>query len=177
MDKLGQDTKNKLHFWWLIAVIVCIIATYSYMKAKAADNYKTILRIASQNCNLEIVKFSVKNLLDIGTHMPKLTALHYAAEGGCLEIVRFLIDEGVNVNITNKYGSTALHNAAYYGDLRIIKFLLEKGANPNIINDDRKKPRNVAVLRSRHNKDKPYDQIIKLLAEAEDRYESTKSNH
>ncbi|CCE76888.1 hypothetical protein WALBB_100010 [Wolbachia pipientis wAlbB] len=38
--------------------------------------------------------------------------------------------------------------------------MLEKGANPNIINDDGKKPRNVAVLRSRHNKDKPYDQIF-----------------
>ncbi len=51
------------------------------MKSKAADNYKTILRIASQNCNLETVKFSVKNLLDTDTHMPKLTELHYAAEG------------------------------------------------------------------------------------------------
>ncbi|OCA06233.1 putative ankyrin domain protein ank12 [Wolbachia endosymbiont of Trichogramma pretiosum] len=37
--------------------------------------------------------------------------------------------------------------------------MLEKGANPNVINDD-KKTRNVAVLRSRHNKDKPYDQIF-----------------
>ncbi|OCA06234.1 putative ankyrin domain protein ank12 [Wolbachia endosymbiont of Trichogramma pretiosum] len=66
MDKLSQDTKNKLRFWWLITVIVCIIVT---------------LRIASQNCDLEIVKFSVKNLLDTDTHMPKLTALHHAAEG------------------------------------------------------------------------------------------------
>ncbi|MFP3026034.1 MAG: ankyrin repeat domain-containing protein, partial [Wolbachia sp.] len=32
-------------------------------------------------------------------------------------------------------------------------------------------------LRSRHNKDKPYREIIKLLAKAEDQYESTKSNH
>nr|WP_245801441.1 ankyrin repeat domain-containing protein [Wolbachia endosymbiont of Culex molestus] len=48
------------------------------------------------------------------------------------------MDEGVNVNIINKYVSTALHNVAYYSDLRIIKFLLEKGANPNIINDDGK---------------------------------------
>ncbi|WP_341814274.1 ankyrin repeat domain-containing protein [Wolbachia endosymbiont (group A) of Machimus atricapillus] len=81
--------------------------------------------------------------------------------------------KGVNVNITNKYGSTALHNAAYYGNLRIIKFLLEKDANSNIINGDEKTRNVVAVLR--HNKDKPYDQIIKLIAEAEDRYESTKN--
>ncbi len=106
--------------------------------------------------------------------MPMLTALHYAAEGGCLEVVKFLIDEGINVNIINGYGSIALHNAAYRGDLEIIRFLLEKGANPTIRNKDGKNPRDVAVLRSRHNKDKPYREIIKLLAEAEDQNKSEK---
>ncbi|KAB2978033.1 MULTISPECIES: ankyrin repeat domain-containing protein [Wolbachia] len=177
MDKLGQDTKNKLHFWWLIAVIVCIIATYSYMKAKAADNYKTILRIASQNCNLETVKFLVENLLDINVQIPKLTALHYAAEEGCAEVVKFLVEKGVDINATKYERWTPLHAATYEGKLEIIRFLLDKGSDPTIRDTDGKTPRKIAVLRSRHNKDKPYDEIIKLLAEAEDRYESTKSNH
>ncbi|WMT84897.1 ankyrin repeat domain-containing protein [Wolbachia endosymbiont of Listronotus oregonensis] len=177
MDKLGQDTKNKLHFWWLITVIVCIIATYSYMKAKAADNYKTILHIASQNCNLETVKFLVENLLDINVQIPKLTALHYAAEEGCAEVVKFLVEKGVDINATKYERWTPLHAATYEGKLEIIRFLLDKGSDPTIRDTDGKTPRKIAVLRSRHNKDKPYDEIIKLLAEAEDRYESTKSNH
>ncbi|AGJ99849.1 MULTISPECIES: ankyrin repeat domain-containing protein [unclassified Wolbachia] len=177
MDKLGQDTKNKLHFWWLITLIVCIIATYSYMKAKAADNYKTILRIASQNCNLETVKFLVENLLDINVQIPKLTALHYAAEEGCAEVVKFLVEKGVDINATKYERWTPLHAATYEGKLEIIRFLLDKGSDPTIRDTDGKTPRKIAVLRSRHNKDKPYDEIIKLLAEAEDRYESTKSNH
>ncbi|NGZ20105.1 MULTISPECIES: ankyrin repeat domain-containing protein [unclassified Wolbachia] len=177
MDKLGQDTKNKLHFWWLITVIVCIIATYSYMKARAADNYKTMLRIASQNCNLETVKFLVENLLDINVQIPKLTALHYAAEEGCAEVVKFLVEKGVDINATKYERWTPLHAATYEGKLEIIRFLLDKGSDPTIRDTDGKTPRKIAVLRSRHNKDKPYDEIIKLLAEAEDRYESTKSNH
>lgn len=58
-----------------------------------------------------------------------------------------------------------------------MRFLLDKGSDPTIRDTDGKTPRKFAVLRSRHNKDKPYNEIIKLLAEAEDRYESTKSNH
>ncbi|WP_237398557.1 ankyrin repeat domain-containing protein [Wolbachia endosymbiont of Diaphorina citri] len=137
-----------------------------------------LLRIASENCNLDVVKFSVKNLLSINTQIPRLTALHCAAEGKCLKLVKFLVNEGVNINDTGRYkGWTVLHSAAYGGNLEIVKFLLERGANPNTRDTDGKNPRDVAVIESRRNKDKPYDQIIKLLAEAEDRYESTKSNH
>jgi ankyrin repeat protein len=101
-------------------------------------------------------------------------ALHYASGGGCLKVVRFFINGGININIINTYGSTALHSASYEGDLEIMKFLLEKVANPTIRNKDGKNPRDVAVLRSRHNKDKPYREIIKLLAKAEDQYKSEK---
>ncbi|BET28505.1 hypothetical protein wCauATS_07070 [Wolbachia pipientis] len=147
------------------------------MKAKAIDNYKTILRTASQHCNLEVVKFSVESLLDINTQIPELTALHYAAEEGCSEVITFLVKKGIDINATKYERWTPLHAATYEGKLEIIRLLLEKGANPNIRDTDGKNPRDVAVLRSRHNKDKPYREIIKLLAKAEDQYESTKSNH
>lgn len=68
---MNRDLRNKLHFWWFIVTVVCIIITYCYMKAKATDNYKTILQIASENCNLEIVKFSVENLLDTSIQINK----------------------------------------------------------------------------------------------------------
>jgi ankyrin repeat protein len=147
------------------------------MKAKATDNYKTILRIASKNCSLEVVKSSANNLLDINTQIPELTALHYASGAGCLEVVKFLIEKGADINTAKYERWTALHSAAYRGNLETIRFLLDKGVDPTIRDTDGKTPRKVAVLRSRHNKDKPYDEIIKLLAKAEDQYESTKSNH
>ena len=172
MTKLEQNARNKLHFWWFTTVIVCVIITYCYINTKATDNYKTILRTASQNCNLEVVKFSIENLLDVNEQIPKLTALHYAAEEGCLEIIKFLAEKGADINTTKYERWTALHAATYEGKLEIIRFLLEKGANPNIRDTDGKTPRKLAVLRSRHNKDKPYDEIIKLLSKAEDKFQA-----
>lgn len=153
-------------------MIICVVITYCYMKAKATDNYKTILRIASKNCSLEVVTFSANNLLDINTQVPELTALHHASGAGCLEVVKFLIEEGADINTAKYEKWTALHAASYKGNLEIIKLLLEKGANPNIRDTDGKNPRDVAVLVSRHNKDKPYDEIIHLLYNAEKKHES-----
>ncbi|WP_408067945.1 ankyrin repeat domain-containing protein [Wolbachia pipientis] len=173
MNKLKCNEKDKLHFVWFILLIVCVVITYCYQKSKATDNYKRVLQIASENCNLDVVKFSVKNLLSINTQVPRLTALHCAAEGKCLELVKFLVNEGVDINDTGRYkGWTVLHSAALGGNLEIVKFLLERGANPNIRDTDGKNPRDVAVIESRHNKDKPYREIIKLLANAEEQHKS-----
>ncbi|WP_353272118.1 ankyrin repeat domain-containing protein [Wolbachia endosymbiont (group B) of Apomyelois bistriatella] len=173
MNKLKCNEKDKLHFVWFILLIVCVVITYCYQKSKATDNYKRVLQIASENCNLDVVKFSVKNLLSINTQIPRLTALHCAAEGKCLELVKFLVNEGVDINDTGRYkGWTVLHSAAYGGNLEIVKFLLERGANPNTRDTDGKNPRDVAVIESRHNKDKPYREIIKLLANAEEQHKS-----
>ncbi|OJH31428.1 Ankyrin repeats (3 copies) [Wolbachia endosymbiont of Armadillidium vulgare] len=177
---MNRDSRNKLHFRWCITMIICVVITYCYMKAKATDNYKTILQIASENCNLEIVKFSVENLLDTNVQINKLTALHHASDSGCLKIVEFLVKEKTNINATGGYmGWTALHHAADKGHLEIVEFLLSKGANPTATAQDGRRPRDMAVVELRYdkNKGKPYREIIKLLAEAEDQYESTKSNH
>ncbi|WP_341820859.1 ankyrin repeat domain-containing protein [Wolbachia endosymbiont (group A) of Myopa testacea] len=169
---MNRDARNKLHFWWFIVTVVCVIITYCYMKAKATDNYKTILRIASKNCSLEVVKFSANNLLDINTQIPELTALHYASGAGCVEVIKFLIEKGADINTAKYERWTALHSAAYRGNLETIRFLLDKGADPTIRDTDRKTPRKVAILRSRNNKDKPYREIIKLLANAEEQHKS-----
>ncbi|WP_254229439.1 ankyrin repeat domain-containing protein [Wolbachia pipientis] len=171
MNKL--DKRNKLHFWWFIIAIICTLATYYYQRFKTTENYKTILQTAANKCNLEIVTLLVK---DIVQNLSE-TALHSASRGGCLNTIEFLIlEEKVNINALDQYAfkRTALHHAAFHGYLEIIEFLLEKGANPNIRDKDGKTSRKVAVLRSRHNKVKPYDEIIKLLAEAEDKFQANK---
>jgi len=157
---------------FLIVLMVCIMVIYSSLFKKGDESDSATLEIAAKNCDLETVKSLIKNNISIGEK-----SLRYVAEEGCLEIVRFLVEDGIDVNATNKFKWTALHSAADQGYLEIIEFLLEKGANPNIKDSNGKSPRRIAVMASRHNKDKPYDQIIKLLAKAEDQYESTKSNH
>ncbi|WP_309166441.1 MULTISPECIES: ankyrin repeat domain-containing protein [unclassified Wolbachia] len=178
MNKISKNIKNKINFLWLMITIICVVITCCYTKSKAVGNYKAILQIASKNCSLAVTEFSVKNLLDINTQIPMMRALHYSSSSGCLQVVKFLVEEGADISATGGYmGWTALHHAADKGHLEVVKLLLDKGADPTATAKDGRRPRNMAVVESRHNKDKPYREIIKLLAEAEDRYESTKSNH
>ena len=56
------------------------------------------------------------------------SALHYAADKGCLNIVEFLISIGAVVNVTNMWEKTPLHSAANNGHLEVVKCLVENGA-------------------------------------------------
>ncbi|XP_044947695.1 ankyrin-1-like [Hordeum vulgare subsp. vulgare] len=58
-------------------------------------------------------------------------ALHRAADKGCLECCKFLIEEvGLGVNSATTTGKTPLSYALYAGNARLMKYLIDHGANP-----------------------------------------------
>jgi ankyrin repeat protein len=61
--------------------------------------------------------------------------LFLAASEGKLEIVRYLLDEGADVNARANSGGTPLAEAAYYGHVDVIKELLLRGADINAIGE------------------------------------------
>jgi ankyrin repeat protein len=74
-------------------------------------------------------------LADIN-HPPRLgllrTPLQRAAETGCFDIVRYLVEQGAEIDLAPCYGGgTALQLAALQGHVGIATFLLERGADPN----------------------------------------------
>ena len=62
--------------------------------------------------------------------------LFLAAGEGRLDAVRYLLDEGANVNASEKQGHTALAEAAYYGHVDVVKELLLHGADINAVSDE-----------------------------------------
>ena len=66
----------------------------------------------------------------------KLNALHLAACGGHVEIVKYLIPKfGDRRFDLDNYGNTCLHWAAVKGHLAVVKYLIEEcGFNPNLGN-------------------------------------------
>jgi ankyrin repeat protein len=60
------------------------------------------------------------------------TALHYAAEGGQLEVVKWLIEMNANVNAAENDGGTALHLAAARGHKTVVMELLNRQANIDV---------------------------------------------
>ncbi len=150
---------------WFIVVIVCVVIKYYYQKSKAAEEYQKMLEVAAKNCDLETVKSLVKKSRSDSSISER--ALYYASEKGCLEIVTFLLDEGVDINI-----SLALLGAADGGQLEVVKLLLKRGANPYIRGWKEQTPRARAFKRSFYYRDKPYREIIDLLDQAEKQYKS-----
>ena len=61
--------------------------------------------------------------------------LFLAAGEGRLEVVRYLLDEGADVNARENFGNTALAEATYYGHIAVIKELLARGADINAIGE------------------------------------------
>jgi len=72
--------------------------------------------------------------------------LFLAAGEGRLNAVRYLLDEGAEVNLQTQHGSTALTEATFYGHLPVIKELLMHGADVNVLSNDGT-PLDIAISR------------------------------
>ena len=57
-----------------------------------------------------------------------------------ISIVKFLLEQGVNVNTTDRNGRTALHEAAFLGLSELVQLLLDFGADPSIADKDNRIP-------------------------------------
>ena len=70
------------------------------------------------------------------------TALHGASQGGFVDVVRALVEQGgADVHARTKEGYTALHSASHYGHVETVRWLVERGkAEVDVRADNRKTP-------------------------------------
>jgi ankyrin repeat protein len=67
-----------------------------------------------------------------------VTPLHAALARGHLEVVLFLLENGIDVDTRDNKGATPLHLASRSRDARVMTALLDRGADPNSVTDQRK---------------------------------------
>ena len=89
----------------------------------------------------------------------KKSLLHYAVLGSAMDVIHFLLDQDINVNMTDQHGETPLFDCARKGKLEIAKLLLTKFASVNIENRQGELPIHLAA----HKGDMD---MIKLLIES-----------
>ncbi|KAJ5067186.1 ankyrin repeat ph and sec7 domain containing protein secg-related [Anaeramoeba ignava] len=76
----------------------------------------------------------------------KETPLHFVCQninGNSLEVIKYLIEKGININEKNKNKETPLHFVCQNingNSLEVIKYLIEKGININEKNQDKETP-------------------------------------
>ena len=107
--------------------------------------YDNIFRAASDGTVEDVKYFIEEKGINVNTRNNDnsryrgRTALHFAAYEGKVEIVKYLISKGANVNAKDDTGATPLHCAAAdtgheehdNGKLEVAKILISKGADVN----------------------------------------------
>ncbi len=90
----------------------------SIFSATSKGDLQEVKKIISQNKKLIFAKDSTRQ-----------TPLHVAAEKNFVDIVKFLIEKGADVNAKNQRGATPLHLACQNGRLRTAELLVRFGAS------------------------------------------------
>jgi ankyrin repeat protein len=94
------------------------------------DELKKILLKAATIDNLDMVKLLIDTASVKGVEkgIYHSTVLCWAAANNHLEIVKYMIDNSVNINDKNLLGYTPLMCATVEGHAKIVEYLKEKGA-------------------------------------------------
>lgn len=88
---------------------------------------KTCLHIACEFANFDVVEFLVTkfaSLLHYENHL-NWNALHFAAKGGSLKILKYLIEKGLEIGCLTKDQKTILHVACIHKNLDISRYAVE----------------------------------------------------
>lgn len=108
--------------------------------------FLTFIFITTLAINLSATELDISKMRDSKTIMDKInkgfdvnavrsedgyTLLHYAAEGGDVKLIKFLISKGSEINPIMKKGNTPLSTAIGFSKNEAIKSLLEAGVDPN----------------------------------------------
>jgi ankyrin repeat protein len=109
---------------------------------------------------IQVITTLIECGLDVdGQCLCKRTALHYASELNDDVIVKVLLEQGANINLTDKNGQNALHIALQNSEvnMRIIKLLIDKGIDVETKDQKGKTPLHFCCSRLH------YDALIMLL--------------
>jgi len=86
--------------------------------------------------NLQAVKEYVNGVFDNVNFRDydRRTALHVASSEGCLDVVKYLVSKGANVNRSDRWGGSPLDDAHRHRHQDVAKYLRSKGAKTGSLN-------------------------------------------
>ena len=116
------------------------------VKARALTGM-TLLHLASENADLEIVRMLLARKANVNTYdIGRLTPLHYATISGDEKIVTRLLKSHANMAAESVLGRTPLHTACASDHPGCVRVLLTAGANFTAKDDNGRIPLHTACL-------------------------------
>ena len=96
------------------------------------DKDESPLMLAALKGHFALVKKLVERDADV--NKTGWTALHYAASGGHVQVIDFLLENSAYIDAESPNGTTPLMMAAMYGSPESVKLLIQAGADLNVKN-------------------------------------------
>jgi ankyrin repeat protein len=126
MEVKLENKIKKSRVTWILTLVGFLI---SFGGLAFADEIHNL----AQKGDLEGVKTQIEQNPELINARDKegRTPLHWACRGVHLEIVRFLVDKGADVNVEDYNKIVPLHSLAVRNNTKAIELLLAKGANVN----------------------------------------------
>lgn len=81
--------------------------------------------------DIEEKEDGIRNVIKSVTR-DKYEPIHLAVKEGDINSVKKILNEGIDIDLRTKHGSTSLKLAISYSNFEMIRFLLENNANPNL---------------------------------------------
>jgi len=92
----------------------------------------------------EFVEKEKKNVNMVEKSVTKQTPMHWAADFNQLEVMKYLVSKGANINAKDAFGGSPLLASVYEGHADIVEFLLSKKADVNVKGPDGKTAKQAA---------------------------------
>ncbi|WP_416548613.1 ankyrin repeat domain-containing protein [Limnohabitans sp. DCL3] len=96
------------------------------------DKDESVLMLAALKGHLPLVMQLVERDADV--NKTGWTPLHYAASGGHVQVIEFLLNNSAYIDAESPNGTTPLMMAAMYGTPQAVKVLIQAGADLNLKN-------------------------------------------
>jgi hypothetical protein len=108
------------------------------------------------------------NLTKGATRKQLESGFMYACGYGRIDVVRYLIERGVNPGLHNDVGQTGLHWAAYGPHVEVVKALIEAGAPVNVADAHQRTPLDWAVgacvgAETAEDRQRGYEMVARLV--------------
>jgi ankyrin repeat protein len=111
-------------------VFICLFMAFTIGYSQEPLVSLTIDQAAAKG-DLATVKRELQKGEDVNGAHAGTSLLSLATKNGRLDMVKFLVDKGANLNYGSVNGTTPLMLAATNGHLDVVKFLVDKGADVN----------------------------------------------
>ncbi|KAH9101094.1 hypothetical protein Ae201684P_007282 [Aphanomyces euteiches] len=159
----GQTPLYLASKYGYLDVVKYLVEKGAAVDTKDIDGW-TPLHMACENGHFDIVKYLFDNgaALDTKSHHSQTplhkasasvalnaesqqgrTPLHLASENGCVDIVKYLLEQGATINSRDNNGWTSLHCAFNSRNEKVVLMLLDAGFDVNLKTKDAKSVRDL----------------------------------